>query len=189
MFGSNTKQDLEAPVAPVEPTKPPSEPWNSSWSCEPEGLCGCTTDMCTCCATTWCSYITIPQLYERVIGPAGRCMQLYFLLFFLVVLHLVLLTIPATREVSELMIIAIDIILVVLLCMVRQRVRRDEKLEQQTCTCVEGAEDCCCAWWCGPCTACLLLRHLGLGGGKYSMTSATGSIDSVEAAPLAGAKV
>ena len=116
-------------------------------------------------------------------------MQLYFLLLFLVVLHLVLLTIPATRQVSELMIIAIDIILVVLLCMVRQRVRQGEKLEQQTCTCVEGAEDCCCAWWCGPCTACLLLRHLGLGGGKYSMTSATGSIDSVEAAPLAGAKV
>ena len=45
------------------------------------------------------------------------------------------------------------------------------------------------AWWCQPCTACLLLRHLGMGGGKYSMTSPTGSVDSVEAAPLAGAKV
>ena len=127
MLGSDTKQEPVAPLAPVEPAKPPGEPWNASWSCEPEGLCGCTNDWCTCCATMWCSWIAVPQLYERVIGPAGRCMQLFALLAFLLVLHLVFLMIPATRGLGQFMITVIDIILVVLICMVRQRVRHDEK--------------------------------------------------------------
>ena len=47
-----------------------------------ETLCGCFDDCCTCCSVLWCSCVTVPQLYTRVIGKG------YFVCIFSVLLML-----------------------------------------------------------------------------------------------------
>jgi Cys-rich protein (TIGR01571 family) len=39
----------------------------------------------------------------------------------------------------------------------RSHIRRKYAIPEQCCT--GGIEDCCCAYWCGPCTICQMARH------------------------------
>ena len=37
-------------------------------------------------------------------------------------------------------------------------------------------EDCCCSFWCKDCTMCMIFRHEGVSGNKYSLCSETGVV-------------
>ena len=49
-----------------------------------------------------------------------------------------------------------------LICMIRQKIRMRDEIQETMCRphdpCA-GCEDCCCSWWCTPCTICQLMRH------------------------------
>jgi Cys-rich protein (TIGR01571 family) len=45
----------------------------------------------------------------------------------------------------------------ILVMIIRQKVRELYGIQPQCCG---GCEDCCCAWWCTPCTICQIWRHV-----------------------------
>ena len=59
-----------------------------------------------------------------------------------------------------------------IVCNVRKFIRRRDGIREEHC---QGCEDIACATFCGWCTQCLLLRHEGLVGGKYSLVSPIGT--------------
>jgi hypothetical protein len=68
-----------------------------------------------------------------------------------------------------------------IVCTVRQHIRRRDRIPAGTCG---GCEDCCCACCCNPCTQCMLLRHElhGLKPGtneQYALCSKTASASPV----------
>ena len=139
----------------------------------------------------FCSCIVVPQLYERVIGPGGTCKKGFILLMVLYLLSVIFESAGAGSHSIALESVGgtfsslYALVLLIGLCLVRQKVRFNEGIPQETCDCCESCEDCCCAYWCNPCTSSQLLRHFGLTAGKYSLTSATGDLETAESKPLA----
>jgi len=58
------------------------------------------------------------------------------------------------------------------ICQVRMAIRKRDGILESNC---QGCEDLCCAGFCNPCTQCLIFRHEGLVGGKYSLCSPIGT--------------
>ena len=75
------KTDIPVAIAVPVKQQEPVRPWNDSCcGCAEDELCGCCTDPCTCCAVCFCPFVTISQLYERVVAP-GKCMLCFIILF------------------------------------------------------------------------------------------------------------
>ena len=55
--------------------------------------------------------------------------------------------------------------------LLRARIRKRDNIPVTVCA---GLDDCCCAIICTPCVQCQLLRHEGLGEGRYEFTSPDG---------------
>jgi hypothetical protein len=180
--------------------------WNTSWSCDKDGLCGCCTDCCTCWAVCCCSIVTAPQLHDRVVEKGSCKWSFAFLVVLFIaagVFNFIYTTsvssfyashtlepneeIPSgaiahwARSVAFGLQMTYFMFMLIIVMSVRKKLRERDGLQDKCC----GLEDCCCAFWCDPCTQCLLFRRLGLGGGKYSFISADGVSITGEAAPLA----
>jgi len=72
-------------------------------------------------------------------------------------------TVVVREDWAEALLTAYNIILfafflltLIVLCQLRQKVRAKYNIPTQCCG---GCEDCCCAYWCSPCTVCQLARH------------------------------
>ena len=66
----------------------------------------------------------------------------------------------------------------VFVLVIRRAIRKQDRIPQEHCAdcCgINGAEDCCCAFWGGPCSTCQMMRHLGMHGKHYSVLSPTGT--------------
>jgi len=62
----------------------------------------------------------------------------------------------------------------VITMLVRAHIRKRDNISHTICA---GLDDCCCALVCTPCVQCQLLRHEGLGEGRYELTSPDGAPD------------
>jgi len=58
--------------------------------------------------------------------------------------------------------------------LLRAHIRKRDSIPVTVCA---GLDDCCCAIVCTPCVQCQLLRHEGLGNGRYDLQSPTGEIN------------
>ena len=196
----------DVPVAVGIPIKrdPDVKRWNDcgNCGCTEDGLCGCSNDLCTCLSVCCCPCITSAQMYDRVVKP-GSCMTFFCIFVGLTVaasllnsMHVSTVAVSTTiyggttiyssqptiyGGMADMVQLAYVILMVYLVMSVRRVLREKDGLEA-TCCC--GLEDCCCSYLMNPCTQCLLLRKMGLGGGKYSITSPNGGSQGAEAAPL-----
>lgn len=67
-----TAEGVPVQAAPMPASTAPPQyihPWRG------EQLCGCFEDLCICLSVWCCPWITLAQLYERVIGPKGTCQK------------------------------------------------------------------------------------------------------------------
>ena len=112
---------------------------------------------CMQCAGLFCPCVLAGQLYERVMPAPGKCKPIIGVYFFLLVwVYIVPFTIPAMGLIAQLLNTIAHIGMAVLICMIRQKIRMRDEIQETTCA---GSEDCCCSWWCTPCTICQLMRH------------------------------
>ena len=159
----------------------PTERWASE-------LCNLTAaggDMC--CAVFCCSWVTGPQLYEKVLGRKGSCMMIApILLIFWVARSIAdvgLRTNPilverateegeegeAERETNMMFFVWLGVFFAASLALcigsacvlsaVRKRIR--EKDQIGTASCGE-AEDCCCSFFCGCCVNIQIFNHIDM---------------------------
>ena len=141
------------------------------------GLCDwCGPGMSNCClcwAATCCNCVTIPQLYEKVMGQPGACKKYFGICCLLAILGQVLLVIPATASFASLFNTIQYIMLFFLLMTVRAKVRQDNGIAPAPCDCC-GCDDCCTTFWCECCVSIQIFKELGVTGGKYSLFTSTG---------------
>ena len=180
----------QVPGAGVCATRPPG-----MWF---ESLCNCCNDGCLCCATMWCSCITIPQLTERITGKKGSCKKWSMILGSIMVLSVIFASLRATAPFGVLASMTDSIYFVIatfLLCTVRRKVRHGDNIPPDACggCCgdppdlyAECLDDCCCSCICPLyglscccCTIVQMFHHLGIGNkpgyGRYTLGSPTGS--------------
>lgn len=163
-------------------------------------LCRFCDDCTSCWAVFCCGCITTGQLYEKVLGPAGACSVVFGLVLVLVSMSVVLQFVAASDFTPALLLVyllgwALTIVFVCVTCAVRARLRARAGVPVTMCNaycCADvkckdeiEVEDFCCALWCTPCVQCSAMRHVGISGAKYSLTSATGERYAAgESAPL-----
>ena len=158
-----SQQSVEILMSPSEEILPP----------EPKGrfrdnLCECCNDLPSCCCLFWLphfSFILIGQLAERVVAKKAypSVVAFYFLTLLLVCICIGVgygdLDDPNTAAVSasRFFIAVFGFAMFVLVCQIRQTTRRIYGIQSSSCG---ECEDCCCAYWCMPCTICQLWRHV-----------------------------
>ena len=159
---------------------PPTEAAPGAWS---SPLFGCCADPGLSCMVCICTPITTGQLYERSArtGLIERVHALWtcwtvalFLLAGFVLSELLADTQDHTCTALALLCgLAATLCTVFVLTSVRKAVRERDRIEVGAC-CGEG-EDCCCSFWCSPCTQCQIWRHERVYCSKYSLCNPTGS--------------
>lgn len=136
-----------------------------------DGLCNCFSECSNCCCTCCCPFGPIAQLYERVVQRGSYWIIFIVLAFFFLMSILFEIIQPFSGGDSENISTAGDIFYwifwlatFVLTCIVRKNVRIKYEIPEHCCP---GLEDCCCAFWCTPCTMCQIWRHItgGSAGG------------------------
>jgi len=176
------------PVNVVHPT--------NKWSSD---VFDCSQDCCIFGATCCCGFITAGQLYEKVIGPQGMCLKIFVMLLVLYILAQGFQN--AQQQVQRMVgwkealpLTAVSwgcwifylAILTSVLVIVRKKVREVDQIPPQCCG---EAEDCCCSWWCPPCTMAQMFRHFGNRQGYYSLSTPTGDLRGYTPWPAATAAV
>jgi Cys-rich protein (TIGR01571 family) len=82
------------------------------------------------------------------------------------------LDIPPTPPLVSLLALLGSLFTILTVCQVRKSIRKRDGIPETTC---QGCEDVCCAACCNLCTQCIIFRHEGMVGGKYSLCSPIGT--------------
>ena len=157
---------------------------STSWS---SGLCACMEDVPLCFTACCLPYVTVGQLYERVVRHRGAC-----LLITISIGGTMLLSGPIAStfwcgaghsqqrddnpicRLGSTATSACVLVLVILLATARKAVRQAHGIAPQCCG--EGCDDICAACCCLPLAAAQAMRHLGAHEqAPYSIASPTGS--------------
>lgn len=161
------------------------------------GLCDCCSDCCSCWASGLCGLTVVAQLVQRTIyTKKGTCLALAVLLWTGVVFQIVF-SEPTTEWTAYVeaedadqfdlvkeqsggigSILAaigglIGFATCILLCLVRRFVRQRDSIPDACCT---GFDDCILSCCCSCCVIAQLMRHEGLVGGRYKLTSPEGTM-------------
>ena len=100
------------------------------------------------------------------------CLILSLILFFTIVFIFIFWSIRRLSGVGTLLWFFYFGVFIFIVQGARATIRRRDNIPEESCG--GGCEDCCCAFWCNPCVQCQILRHEGLGGGRYDLLSPTG---------------
>lgn len=175
-----SKTQVNVVVQPTAPETPllysdsgyllPPEP-RGRWR---DGLCDCCNEMGICCCMFWCNgtswgsygfgFIPVGQLYERVMQKGGYAILVAAYAFFWLISFILYQVGSAKGGAGAHEFQAANQImgwthfgLFLLVLLIRQRVRHLYRISP---ACCGDCEDCCCAWWCFPCTLCQIWRHV-----------------------------
>jgi Cys-rich protein (TIGR01571 family) len=170
-----------------------------TWS---SGLCACFSD-CDSCWTVFCiPCVALGQLSQKVLGYSCVVVTMFFLCVyalsytFEIYANLPYYDVdrnPIACYVSHHdggetclphpFVIAFCFIAFCAACIfttiLRNAIRRRDKIKQDRQCCadscgIKDGEDCCCAFWCGPCSICQMMRHEGLTGSNYTIMAQAG---------------
>jgi len=173
-----------------------------------DGLFDCMDDVPSCLYGCCCPCIPIAQLYEKMLGPKGRCVIVAVILlvfnFGIYVFSQAYYTNlpkacltdaihkdetdmskdcarhPGGLEIHNLFVALYVLSSSYLLCRIRGTVRGLYGIPEGTCGTME---DCCCSFWCLHCALCQTMRHVyaydKTGGSAWNMTS-TGDPSDVD---------
>ena len=164
------KKDLQTPLK--------HDPNASKWV---DGLCDCCTDPGMCCIIICCDPILTGQLYERAVKkrllqriPMLSCVSISVFLWVCHGVGSILngSVMPAAAAVGSVLSMIAGICIFLIVCTVRKAVRQRDGIPSECCG---EAEDCCCSFWCNPCTQCQLWRHDQVKCSDYDLCSPTGS--------------
>jgi Cys-rich protein (TIGR01571 family) len=143
---------------------------------------GCCDDCTSCWASYLCPFITVAQLYERVLR-SGTCTFIALAILFTGIggsaaLYYSSIQYGATF-IYALFFGPFSALSIILVVKIRLAIRSRDKIEPSegctNCTCFgANCEDICCASWCGPCVTCQMMRHEGMTGDDYDLASSTG---------------
>ena len=169
------------------------------------GLCDCFNDCCSCCAVSFCAPTVVAQLTERVLNPGRHtCVIVGLFLWSGALINVCLQEPPAQGGEDVTVSVGDDIMfhvsgsessgsespwyigafagvmslaLFILTCQVRRTIRRRDNIPATVCA---GAIDdvllsCCCLC----CVQAQIMRHEGLIGGRYKLTSNDGFAEMV----------
>ena len=145
------------------------------------GLLDCCSDPCTACSAWCCSFVAGPQLYERVTGERGSCQKWFVILVLVWFIAFICRCIPvfASQLTASIFDMIYWVIGTMLLCTVRQKVRRADRIGNVLCYHTDDVDDFACSYFCFCCTIAQMFNHLGVKSATgYTLTSPTGS-DSV----------
>ena len=146
-----------------------------------DGVCDCCKDPGMCCVIFFCDPITTGQLYKRMAQkqlidriPMLSCVSISIFLWICYALSSTLngSADPGASAIGSAVGMASGICLLLIVCTVRKAVRTRDGIQAGSCG---DAEDCCCAFWCNPCTQCQLWRHEQVKCSEYDLCSPTGS--------------
>lgn len=163
----------------------PRGQWSSEWY-------AVFTEMQICMAVWCCSCCTVGQAYELVMRPPHArpftrhpCRAITGVLVTTVIFAFIFWSIRAVSGIGTLLWFFFWGVFIFVVQAVRGTIRRRDNIPEESCG--GGCEDCCCALFCNPCTQCQILRHEGLGGGRYDLLSSTGGSSPVAVVQAAGA--
>lgn len=176
-------------------------------------LFGSLQDTKLCCAVYWCQCTAVGQLYQRTFGFG--CVAISLIFWGLVASTILWATTSAISldnmfntdaltidnpftidqylfmtvffgSLAPLCALASIVCGAVILCQIRQHIRRRDKLQVD----LGDADDCCIPFWCGPCAMIQMLRHEGVTGSSYNLCSPTaGSIQPSKSKKTTVAKI
>ena len=160
----------------------PMQPFNEQrkWK---DGLCDCFSELSICCCTFWCPFQPIAMLYELLMRRGSFWILFSTLGFFWlsyiildVIGYLVMWSNPGSenhQEASGTLWLMSEVgYWIFWACAfgitwtIRNEVRRKYEIPEQCCReqthRIGGtfSEDCCCSFWCTPCTICQIWRHV-----------------------------
>ena len=167
------------------PTRPARVWTNNLFDFCPSGFEG------MCLAAYCCTWVTAPQLYEKVLSKKGACIMIAPVLLILYVvravteMHMRFNPFQFTDEDGGLnveFLVAISSYTIatliqiyftaLLLAAVRKRIRDKDQIATASCG---EAEDCCCAFWCQCCINVQIFHHLDMRSETYQLCSAEGT--------------
>ena len=143
---------------------------------------GCCDDCTSCGASYLFPFITIAQLYERVLR-SGTCTLITLAILFTGVGGSAALCFSSLQYGATIgyavFLGPFGLLSLILVIKIRAAIRSRDKIEPsdccKDCNCFgTSCEDICCAYWCGPCVTCQMMQHEGMTGDDYDLASSTG---------------